>query len=704
MMRSALSDGIAGALVAIAIGALVTHSAAAQTVPFATIAVGNGPASVVADPANGKLFVVNTGSNTISVIDAATRTKVADIPTGGGPRRIRLDDQHNKLYVNNSTGDSITVIDRASNAVIGTITLPPGSRPWDIDLYGFLTVVMRDSNQLALVDTATDTVRSTFPTGQSPVAVCGGVAVNSGSDEVSVYLPRYQGIETLKVGKAPGSCVAVFGGGTNYVYVANADDATVSPILMDFFGNGGRVENPVPSGNGPLMLTGNLYQRMFVVGNTADGTATIVDSQGKRTLPTGANPSAALIDSDANALYVANRDANTVSVIDLFTYTVQQQVPVGANPESVDFDRRVVYVANQSAGGAGGVSLFKRFNFRPALDSNRDGRSDIAMRNAATQQTSLFYMNGVVAWQTEIVTSATGVPILRAVLLRDAVTNLLTIQGHEQSGIPVPDTMQPLLAVDCIATGMRCIVARDTATGKVAYWSVAGWSTYPLFEQTVWTGDKGWVPVLAGDLDGDGYEDIVWRHTDGSIAAWLMTGTPGSPIAGTPSSIGVKSYKLLLGSGTDWVPERLGDFDGDGHADILWRNTTTGETAIWLMNGLDAKSYASVHSGTAGWRVTNVRDLDGDQKDDLVWRSATGETAAWLMDGLAAKPGGMSVLLGDPNWRVTHTQFTAVSPRSSLIWRNDVTGETAVWTMNGLTLDAAAYLSHDPDWVVVPPE
>ena len=30
----------------------------------------------------------------------------------------------------------------------------------------------------------------------------------------------------------------------------------------------------------------------------------------------------------------------------------------------------------------------------------------------------------------------------------------------------------------------------------------------------------------------------------------------------------------------------MGDLDGDGKADVLWRNTATGQDIGWLMNGL----------------------------------------------------------------------------------------------------------------------
>ena len=39
-----------------------------------------------------------------------------------------------------------------------------------------------------------------------------------------------------------------------------------------------------------------------------------------------------------------------------------------------------------------------------------------------------------------------------------------------------------------------------------------------------------------------------------------------------------------------WAVTGTGMFQGGGQAGLLWSNATTGETAIWLMNGL-----------TAGW-------------------------------------------------------------------------------------------------------
>jgi hypothetical protein len=37
--------------------------------------------------------------------------------------------------------------------------------------------------------------------------------------------------------------------------------------------------------------------------------------------------------------------------------------------------------------------------------------------------------------------------------------------------------------------------------------------------------------------------------------------------------------------GADWKVARVADFQGDGKADIMWRNSTSGANSQWLMNG-----------------------------------------------------------------------------------------------------------------------
>ena len=88
-------------------------------------------------------------------------------------------------------------------------------------------------------------------------------------------------------------------------------------------------------------------------------------------------------------------------------------------------------------------------------------------------------------------------------------------------------------------------------------------------------------PVAAttqNNFDGSGISDILWRNSSGSLAEWLMNGST-IELSATPTYQG-----SAVSPGSSWSVAGIGDFNGDGDADILWRNSS-GSLAEWLMNG-----------------------------------------------------------------------------------------------------------------------
>jgi len=75
------------------------------------------------------------------------------------------------------------------------------------------------------------------------------------------------------------------------------------------------------------------------------------------------------------------------------------------------------------------------------------------------------------------------------------------------------------------------------------------------------------------------------------------------------------------------------DFDGDGNADMLWKNRITEEYKIWFMDGTDRREVVSIGVTPLPWQVVAVEDYNGDCRADILWRdTASGDVIMWLMN------------------------------------------------------------------------
>src|SRR4249919_3144306 len=78
-----------------------------------------------------------------------------------------------------------------------------------------------------------------------------------------------------------------------------------------------------------------------------------------------------------------------------------------------------------------------------------------------------------------------------------------------------------------------------------------------------------------------------------------------------------------------WQASGLGDFDGDGKADIVWRNKTTGQNVVWR-SGNVATPMVLTSITDQRWQIAAVGDYDSDGRADLLWRHATfGVNTIW---------------------------------------------------------------------------
>ena len=84
-----------------------------------------------------------------------------------------------------------------------------------------------------------------------------------------------------------------------------------------------------------------------------------------------------------------------------------------------------------------------------------------------------------------------------------------------------------------------------------------------------------WQIVGVGDVDGDGKADLVWRHMQGWVAFWLMDGALA------------RQGPVFDAVPLKWRLARVEDVNGDGKADLVWQEMQTGDVAVSSVGSRD---------------------------------------------------------------------------------------------------------------------
>lgn len=137
------------------------------------------------------------------------------------------------------------------------------------------------------------------------------------------------------------------------------------------------------------------------------------------------------------------------------------------------------------------------------------------------------------------------------------------------------------------------------------------------------TVDFSWAVVASGDFNGDGRDDLMWRHTSGEITEWLSTADGG--FFNNASRV-AKTVDL------SWHVIGAGDFNGDGRDDLIWRHDS-GQLTEWLgqADGSFFDNFSVLHAQVdRSWKIVDIGDYNGDGISDLFWRHASGEVTEWL--------------------------------------------------------------------------
>lgn len=306
-------------------------------------------AAPVARASRAPIFVLNSLDADVSVIDAETFSEVKRIPTGKEPHHLYLTPDEKSLIVANAAGNSLTFIDPATAQVQRTIAgiADPYHLRFSPDMRWFVTL----ANRLNHVDLyrwqpedAAQPLRLVrrIASGQTPShqwidsrSTVVYATMQDSHELVAIDLAAQAVRWRIGVGKLPAD-----------VYLT-ADDRTLLVALTgDRFveaydvagGAPARLIKRIETGAGAHAFRARGDRRHVFVSNRVANTVSLIDTQTLAvldTLPAPGGPDCMELMADGRTLLLTSRWARRLTVVDVEARRVVRQVPVGRSPHGV---------------------------------------------------------------------------------------------------------------------------------------------------------------------------------------------------------------------------------------------------------------------------------------------------------------------------------------------------------------------------------
>jgi YVTN family beta-propeller protein len=155
------------------------------------IPVQSAPGAIGESSALGRLYVGNTGSGTVSIIDEASRKVIGTTSVGPAPHGIAVNNSSGRVYVAIGESNYVAVLNAASGAVIANFVIPQctgPTGPWGIAVHpatGVVYVACYSAGRLVALNGTSGAILGSVTTAGGPL----GVAVDPGQN--LVYLGHF---------------------------------------------------------------------------------------------------------------------------------------------------------------------------------------------------------------------------------------------------------------------------------------------------------------------------------------------------------------------------------------------------------------------------------------------------------------------------------------------------------------------------------
>lgn len=257
------------------------------------------------------------------------------------------------VYVTNFNSDNVSVINTATNTVDATVAV--GSAPFDVAITpdgAFAYVTNSLSNNVSVIDTAMNTVVATVAVDDTPF----GIAITP--DGTFAYVANFGRRNVSVINTITNVVVATVAVGTNPYYVAITPDGTTayvpnqtSDAVSVINTTTNSVTATVAVDNGPRGVAITPDGAFAYVANSLFTTVSVINTATNAvdtTVPVNFGSFGIAITPDGAFAYVGNFSSSNVSVINTATNTVDATVTAGSRSRNIVFtqDGAFAYVTN----------------------------------------------------------------------------------------------------------------------------------------------------------------------------------------------------------------------------------------------------------------------------------------------------------------------------------------------------------------------
>ena len=271
----------------------------------------------------------------------------------------------------------------------------------------------------------------------------------------------------------------------------------------------------------------------------------------------------------------------------------------------------------------------------PARDFNGDGKADLIVQTGSDVR--IWVMNsGNVTSEIQLPAAPSGSQLVgngdydgnrsADLLWENSQTGVLTLwllnggavlasAALDLSSVPAAEEWHVGGSADFDGDGADDLMLFSRIKGEVEVWKFANAS---IASRTRIPGHVGaWSVTAVDDTDGDGAAEIVWID-ELNRALELRDPSAAAPVA-------------LGNIASGWRGRSSVDLAGNGNAELLMMNTSTGAMQDWALDDGGLLGSSDLPNASGLGHIAGGGDFNGDGREDIAWSDPLGRVVTlWL--------------------------------------------------------------------------